>query len=199
MPRSRSLRPVSAASELSVEEGYGLVDGDDMCGRKWVRQQGAVNEPSGGTIKIAATKLSVDVAKAIRDFASSKDKKSLVPETRSGHSQVQIDAESDWQPRQHAFTAINTLATPNLHTVKSTKAEGKCGGSLIAFEGLHSKETDKVKAPKYRSSFAHRAANKDRRMANETGSRRNHGAHRNSQAKDEDSKTRVSLGKQNEG
>lgn len=55
MPRSRSLRPVSAASELSVEEGYGLVDGDDMCGRKWVRQQRTVNEPSGESSMVTST------------------------------------------------------------------------------------------------------------------------------------------------
>ena len=38
MPRDRSLSGISAGRELSVDDGYGPVAGDDVYGRKWVRQ-----------------------------------------------------------------------------------------------------------------------------------------------------------------
>ena len=48
-------------------------------------------------IKVEAT---AGVAKATRDFANFKDRKYPIPETISGHSQIQMNVESDWQPRQ---------------------------------------------------------------------------------------------------
>lgn len=155
---------------------------------------------AGAKIIIAATKLSAGVAKATRDFTNSKDRKAPVPESRSGHSKVQKHAESDWQPMPHAFSATNTLATPNLHAVESNAAENRIGGSLMGLEGPHSKEADEVKAPSYKSSSAHRATNKDRRMEKETGEGRKPRAQRNARRKDDGFKNQslTSLGEKNE-
>lgn len=89
---------------------------------------------AGAKMKIAATKLSAGVVKATKDSADSKGRKGSVPETRSGHSKVQKDRGSDWQPRLHAFSATHRLATPNLHAVEPNKAEDRSGGSLMALE-----------------------------------------------------------------
>lgn len=46
---------------------------------------------AGAKIRIVVTKLSAGVAKATEEFASSKDRRSPVPETTFGHSHVQTN------------------------------------------------------------------------------------------------------------
>ena len=64
----------------------------------------------------------------------------------------------------------------------------------MALKRPHSNEINKVIAPNYKSSFAHRAANKERRMAKEADHRRKRREHR----KSKDLKSKVSLGERNE-
>lgn len=88
--------------------------------------------------------------KATGDFASREDGQFPVFEIGSGHKQVRMDAESDWQPRPHAFSATNTLATPNLHIVEFTKAEARSSGSLMELSTVRKqtnwKRQNKIKA-----------------------------------------------------
>ena len=63
----------------------------------------------------------------------------------------------------------------------------------MALEEPHSNEVDKVIAPKYKSSFAHGAADKERRMGKEADHSRKGREHR----KSKDSKTKISLGERN--
>ena len=108
------------------------------------------------------------------------------PKQRSGTvTYKRTNTKSVWQPEPHGLAATNTLGRPNPHTVEFSKAEDENGGSPMALESPHSEEVDKVKAPKYKSSFAHRTANKERRMAAEASDGRKRREHRKSRQEDD--------------
>lgn len=64
----------------------------------------------------------------------------------------------------------------------------------MALKGQLNKKADKVKAPKYKSSFVHRTANKERRIAKEADLGRKPREHRKPLPSDDGLEEKVSLG-----